>query len=83
MEMKEKWALTIEKVDNGFLLTAAEGTEVIQEPEGVEEWQSNLKLGTELCHRVLDYFGLNGDKYDEKRISITTRTGEKYEKPVG
>ena len=74
------WKLAIERVDNGYLLTA---------PEEEREWVIedgndtagviNLTSGENLLWQVMDFFAFGGSKHDEERIRIVREKGDSYE----
>lgn len=87
-EVKEdpdyEYSLKIKRVNNGYILSYWNDYGVYTEDvieEGDEEDYSNtvdIKSGLELLAFVLDYFGLDGDKHDKKRIIIDTIIGRDY-----
>jgi len=69
------WSLTIQRLDNGYLLTSpdCEGlgpSEWVVEdgPDGNEF--INLSSGEALLWEVMDYFNFGGSKHDAERIRI-------------
>jgi hypothetical protein len=75
------YKITIEKVDNGYLLEIPDvyedddappphGTrrEVIAEDEG--RW-GNIEAGQMLIFRIMEFFDLTGSKHDERRLQVT------------
>jgi hypothetical protein len=66
----DKWILTIEKVQNGFVLTGKgaenNGPFVIREDE-----MDELKVFEELTWQIWEYFGYYGSKHDPERLRIT------------
>lgn len=74
------YRLTIERVDNGYLLefpdvyeddeseTPTVRREVIAEDEG--RW-GNIEAGQVLIYRLMEFFDLTGSKHDERRLQVT------------
>jgi len=72
------YKLTIERVDNGYLLEFPNtyeddedpGTrrEVIAEDDG--KW-SHLEAGLLLIFRIVEFFDLTGSKHDERRLQVS------------
>ena len=77
------WSLEIERVDNGYLLTASDqegdgpSTRVIEDGD----WCGlvNLTSGEALLWEVMDFFNFGGSKHDKQRIRIVREEGENYE----
>ena len=65
------WSLTIQRLDNGYLLTAPDN-----EGLGESEWviedsdTDNLLSGEYLLWEVMEYFNFGGSKHDSERIRI-------------
>ena len=77
------WSLEIERVDNGYLLTASD-----QEGDGPSmrviedgDWCGlvNLTSGEALLWEVMDFFNFGGSKHDAERIRIVREKGDDYE----
>ena len=77
------WSLEIERVDNGYLLTASD-----QEGDGPSTWVIedddeggfvNLTSGENLLWEVMDFFNFGGSKHDKQRIRIVREAGDDYD----
>jgi hypothetical protein len=76
------YKMSIEKVDNGYLLEfpnvyetyedgagiTTTGREVIAEDES--QW-GNLEAGLLLIFRLMEFFDLTGSKHDERRLQVS------------
>lgn len=81
--MEEKiWMLKIYRGANGFsLLGTGYGEEnaschVIEESE-TKPWEATQ----DLLYFVMDYFALEGTRYDKQRVCVTLKKGDKHEEP--
>ena len=66
----EKYAIEIEKVANGYILTDLSGEvkkTVIEEPED-DAW--DVKAGQQLLYAIMGHFNLYGSKHDEFRLRV-------------
>ncbi|MBE3040283.1 MAG: hypothetical protein IMZ62_15915 [Chloroflexi bacterium] len=78
-----EWEMTIEKVDNGYLLEFPDvyeedmagevdaprtRREVIAEDDG--RW-GHLEAGLMLIFRIMEFFDLTGSKHDERRLQVS------------
>ena len=89
--MLDDYTLEIKRVSDGFIIRHRnEGFEDYEETPGVvptiesvvsDSDLDELSSGQELLWRVMDYFGLGGDRYDKERLTITRERGDKYEGP--
>ena len=77
-------SLTIQRLDNGYLLTSPDceglgaGEWVIEDgPDGNDF--INLSSGEALLWEVMDYFSFGGSKHDAERIRIVREPGENYD----
>lgn len=82
--------LTIQKVDNGFVINIPKCWDMdgnvsrvtlVFEAENDEYGMVDAMVNA--LWEIVEYFGLMGGRYDRKRITIGTKPGDKYEKPVG
>ena len=69
------WALTIERVDNGYILTPLGQDESDSQEWVIEDGLDgdgivNLTSGEALLWEVMDYFNFGGSKHDAERIRI-------------
>lgn len=64
----EKWRLTIEKADNGFILTG-EGADN-NGPFVIQEQDDELCQWEELVYQVWEFFGHYGSKHDKERLRV-------------
>jgi hypothetical protein len=73
------YRISIERVDNGYLLElpatyeddegeAGVRREVIAEDDS--RW-GNLEAGLLLLNRIMEFFDLTGSKHDERRLSVS------------
>lgn len=72
------YKMTIERVDNGFLLEFPDvyedddaprtRREVIAEDDG--RW-GNIEAGQMLIYRIMEFFDLTGSKHDERRLQVS------------
>ena len=72
--------LCIDKVDNGYVLTPDPSTE--QDPQVFEideDEDKEAESFTKVLWAITEYFDQIGSRYDKKRISITTKKGDKWE----
>jgi hypothetical protein len=70
--------LCIDKVDNGYVLTPDPSTE--KDPQVFEiDDENEAESFTKVLWAITEYFDHLGSRYDKKRISITTKKGDKWE----
>jgi hypothetical protein len=75
------YKMTIEKVDNGYLLEFPDTyddddeadvprtrREVIAEDDG--RW-GNIEAGQVLIYRIMEFFDMTGSKHDERRLQVS------------
>jgi len=81
-----KWALHIEKSNNGYILQGKFGnsesiTKQVIEIEDAEEWISERKAMQQLMWELMDYFAVFNSKHDKYRLDvrITDQEGKEYE----
>jgi hypothetical protein len=66
----EKYAIEIEKVANGYILTDLSGEiekTVIEEPE---DDAYDVKAAQKLLYAIMNHFDLYGSKHDEFRVRV-------------
>uniref|UniRef100_A0A6H1ZHL5 Uncharacterized protein n=1 Tax=viral metagenome TaxID=1070528 RepID=A0A6H1ZHL5_9ZZZZ len=77
------WSLEIERVDNGYLLTASDqegdGPSMRVIEDGDEGGFVNLTSGENLLWAVMDFFNFGGSKHDKQRIRIVREAGDDYD----
>jgi hypothetical protein len=70
--------LCIDKVENGYVLTPDPTTD--QDPQVIEiDDEEEIKGFINLLWAIVEYFDMGGSRHDKKRISITTKKGDKWE----
>ena len=70
--------LCIDKVENGYVFTPDPTLD--QDPQVFEiDEENEAESFTKVLWAITEYFGEMGSRYDEKRISITIRKGDKCE----
>jgi hypothetical protein len=69
------YALTIERVDNGFV-TIEHGAvkDVFEEPEDTA-LNPDPKTMARVLWAIIEYFGALGTKYDKERVRVTVEPG--------
>lgn len=73
-----KWKLTIERVDNGYILTGRFGEGLVTSVLTITDRESDpLESHEQLLWEVMDYFAFRGSKHDEERIRIVRQKKEK------
>jgi len=78
------WSLTIQRLDNGYILTSpgcdglGDAAWVVEDGPDSTEF-INLSSGEALLWEVMDYFSFGGSKHDAERIRIVREPGENYD----
>ena len=77
-----KWKATIEKTDNGYILTCigGEGTNQMVYKIKDEQDESNKDHVIDMFHDILEFFAEWGSKHDKRRIKICYITGSEFAK---
>ncbi|HAU08030.1 MAG: hypothetical protein UW46_C0003G0027 [Candidatus Yanofskybacteria bacterium GW2011_GWF1_44_227] len=73
-EKKDWWGVTIRKASNGFVIIDNEGNESVVQEEDDDE----LIAGEKLLWEIIEFFGLQGDRYSKDRVAIIRKIGDKY-----
>jgi hypothetical protein len=75
----EAWEITIKSEPDCYILNGnVEGTKrtwVIEENE-----KDILEMHERLLHEVIEFFGIQGSRYDKERITVVRKRGDKCEK---
>jgi len=76
--------MEITQVNNGFIVRVLEGDGFDLEKKGtVFQFKDSdfgvIEAAEEMLWFIIDYFGLSGSRYDEKRLVVRFEKGDKYE----
>ena len=74
-----KWKATIEKIDNGYIVTAidGEGTRKIVFREKDED-ETNRDHVIEMFYDLMEFFAEGGSKHDKRRVTIGYIPGNEF-----
>ncbi len=80
------WDLLVSRIQNGFLLTYENDSDVIEEEAIVVDLdgfmtdeEEQAKLGEALCWAVIEHFNLRGSRHDAHRVTVSIEHGDKYQ----
>jgi hypothetical protein len=80
-DTREVWALHIERVDNGFIVSGVDGATVFEEDDNCPQDPDPAAM-VRLLWYIIEYFGSTGSRYDAKRVRVSVEPGDKYEGPT-
>ena len=77
-----KWKATIEKTDNGYILTGidGEGIRKMVFKEKDEQDETNRDHVIEMLYDLLEFFAEGGSKHDKRRITMGYIPGNEFTK---
>jgi len=77
----EKWELTIRSEFNCYILIG--DIEGVKRTWTIEEDENDdLKMHERLLWEVIEFFQMQGSRYDKERLTIVRKMGDKYVKPL-
>ncbi len=71
---RSDWGVEIVRIDNGFLIKDNEGKITVVEDKDDDEYLA----GEKLLWEIINFFNLEGSRYDKKRLSVVSMVGDKY-----
>jgi DNA-binding phage protein len=77
---KDAWGLTVVKAENGFVVWAFPGSEVLalENDKESERECDDVDAAKKLLWYILEYFNINPSRYVRRRLGVIEKVGEKY-----
>ena len=76
--MNTKWSVKLTKIDNGFIGEFIDSD--VKQKRAYQDKDGKSSIA-ECLMDMVEFFGEEGTRHDKERIHITTKQGDKYEKP--